>query len=76
MRPASVAPGLPAALPALPLELTVTCNYIILRASLAQGFTEDLIKDVQRGLERGKASHAPGSSSLDLGARLEGVGCG
>ncbi|XP_052574123.1 Fanconi anemia group G protein isoform X1 [Peromyscus californicus insignis] len=44
--------GLPAALPALPLELTVICNYIILRASLAQGFTEDLIKDVQRGLER------------------------
>nr|XP_048276332.1 Fanconi anemia group G protein isoform X4 [Myodes glareolus] len=44
--------GLPAAVPALPLELTVTCNYIILRASLAQGFTEDLTQDVQRGLER------------------------
>ncbi|XP_036035281.1 Fanconi anemia group G protein isoform X2 [Onychomys torridus] len=44
--------GLPAALPALPLELTVICNYIILRASLTQGFTEDLIMDVQRGLER------------------------
>ncbi|XP_059110167.1 Fanconi anemia group G protein isoform X3 [Peromyscus eremicus] len=44
--------GLPAALPALPLELTVICNYIILRASLAQGFAEDLTKDVQRGLER------------------------
>ncbi|XP_075823498.1 Fanconi anemia group G protein isoform X3 [Microtus pennsylvanicus] len=44
--------GLPAAVPALPLELTVTCNYIILRASLAQDFTEDLTQDIQRGLER------------------------
>ncbi|XP_055453629.1 Fanconi anemia group G protein isoform X1 [Psammomys obesus] len=44
--------GLPAAVPALPLELTVICNYIILRASLAQDFTEDLSQDVQRGLER------------------------
>lgn len=44
--------GLPAVVSAVPLELTVTCNYIILRASLAQGFTEDLTQDVQRGLER------------------------
>ncbi|XP_076791249.1 Fanconi anemia group G protein isoform X2 [Arvicanthis niloticus] len=44
--------GLPAAVPALPLELTVICNYIILKASLAQGFTEDLTQDLQRGLER------------------------
>ncbi|KAH0503711.1 Fanconi anemia group G protein-like protein [Microtus ochrogaster] len=44
--------GLPAAVPALPLELTVTCNYIILRASLAQDFTEDLTQDIQRALER------------------------
>lgn len=65
-----VVPGLPAAVPALPLELTVTCNYIILRASLAQGFTEDLTEDVQRGLERGKVSSVPGSFSLDLGMRL------
>uniref|UniRef100_F6Y2J5 FA complementation group G n=1 Tax=Callithrix jacchus TaxID=9483 RepID=F6Y2J5_CALJA len=44
--------GLPAAVPVLPLELTVTCNFIILRASLAQGFTEDQAQDIQRGLER------------------------
>ncbi|KAL1777404.1 Fanconi anemia group G protein isoform X2 [Sigmodon hispidus] len=44
--------GLPAAVPALPLELTVTCNYIILKASLAQDFSEDLTKDIQRVLER------------------------
>ncbi|CAH6790287.1 Fanconi anemia group G protein [Phodopus roborovskii] len=44
--------GLPAAVPALPLELSVICNYIILRTSLAQGFPEDLTQDVQRGLER------------------------
>ncbi|XP_038966905.1 Fanconi anemia group G protein isoform X1 [Rattus norvegicus] len=56
--------GLPAAVPALPLELTVTCNYIILRASLAQGFTEDLTEDVQRGLERVlEAQHQMGSKS-------------
>nr|XP_054358673.1 Fanconi anemia group G protein isoform X4 [Pongo pygmaeus] len=44
--------GLPAAIPVLPLELTVTCNFIILRASLAQGFTEDQAQDIQRSLER------------------------
>lgn len=64
--------GLPAAVPALPLELTVLCNCIILRASLVQAFTEDLTQDLQRGLERGKVSSAPGSFSLDLGMRLGG----
>lgn len=44
--------GLPASVPALPLELTVTCNFIILRASLAQSFPEDLTQDIQRSLER------------------------
>ncbi|XP_051021277.1 Fanconi anemia group G protein [Acomys russatus] len=44
--------GLPAAVPALALELSVTCNYIILKVSLARSFTEDLTQDVQRGLER------------------------
>nr|XP_010330007.1 Fanconi anemia group G protein isoform X3 [Saimiri boliviensis boliviensis] len=44
--------GLPAAVPVLHLELTVTCNFIILRASLAQGFTEDQAQVIQRGLER------------------------
>ncbi|XP_032978296.1 Fanconi anemia group G protein isoform X4 [Rhinolophus ferrumequinum] len=44
--------GLPAAVPVLPLELTVICNFITLRASLAQGFSEDQAQDIQRGLER------------------------
>lgn len=44
--------GLPAAIPLLPLELTVTCNFIILRASLTQGFTEDQAQDIQQALER------------------------
>uniref|UniRef100_A0A8C5Z4F2 Uncharacterized protein n=1 Tax=Marmota marmota marmota TaxID=9994 RepID=A0A8C5Z4F2_MARMA len=44
--------GLPAAVPVLPLELIVTCNFIILKVSLAQGFTEDQAQDIQRGLER------------------------
>ncbi|XP_023375110.1 Fanconi anemia group G protein [Otolemur garnettii] len=44
--------GLPAAVPILPMELTVTCNFIILRTSLAQGFTEDQAQYIQQGLER------------------------
>ncbi|ELW70284.1 Transitional endoplasmic reticulum ATPase [Tupaia chinensis] len=44
--------GLPAAIPVLPLELTVLCNFIILKASLAQHFTEDQAQDIQQGLER------------------------
>ncbi|XP_045418865.1 Fanconi anemia group G protein isoform X1 [Lemur catta] len=44
--------GLPAAVAVLPLELTVTCNFIILKTSVAQGFTEDQTQDIQRGLER------------------------
>ncbi|XP_042553999.1 Fanconi anemia group G protein isoform X1 [Dipodomys spectabilis] len=44
--------GLPATVPVLTLELTVTCNFIILRVSLAQGFTEDLAQDIQRSLKR------------------------
>ncbi|XP_021566289.1 Fanconi anemia group G protein isoform X2 [Carlito syrichta] len=44
--------GIPAAVPVLSLELTVICNFIILKASLAQGFTEDQAQDIQRGLER------------------------
>nr|XP_058927651.1 Fanconi anemia group G protein isoform X2 [Kogia breviceps] len=44
--------GLPASVSVLPLELTVICNFITLRASLAQGFTEDLAQDIQQGLER------------------------
>lgn len=54
MRSAFVAPGLPATVSVLPLELTVLCNFITLRANLAQGFTEDLAQDIQQGLERGK----------------------
>uniref|UniRef100_A0A673ULH2 Phosphatidylinositol glycan anchor biosynthesis class O n=1 Tax=Suricata suricatta TaxID=37032 RepID=A0A673ULH2_SURSU len=44
--------GLPPAVPVLPLELTVTCNFITVKASLAQGFTEDQAQDIQQGLER------------------------
>lgn len=44
--------GLPAAVPVLHLELTVICNFITLRASLAQGFIEDQAQDIQQGLER------------------------
>ncbi|XP_004600452.2 Fanconi anemia group G protein [Sorex araneus] len=44
--------GLPVAPFVLPLELTVTCNLITLRVSLARGFSEDLAQDIQRGLER------------------------
>lgn len=54
VRPAFVALGVPAAVVVLPLELTVICNFITLRASLAQGFTEDQAQDIQRGLERGE----------------------
>ncbi|XP_045878490.1 Fanconi anemia group G protein [Meles meles] len=57
--------GLPAAIPVLPLELTVTCNFITLRASLAQGFTEDQAQDIQQGLERVL------ETQKQLGTRLE-----
>ena len=54
-----VAPGLPATVSVLPLELTVICNFITLRANLAQGFTEDLAQDIQQGLERGEGQRLP-----------------
>ncbi|XP_032716348.1 Fanconi anemia group G protein isoform X2 [Lontra canadensis] len=57
--------GLPAAVPVLPLELTVTCNFITLRASLAQGFPEDQAQDIQQGLERVL------ETQKQLGPRLE-----
>lgn len=72
MRQAFVAPGLPAAVPVLSLELTVICNFITLRASLTQGFTEDQAQDIQRGLERGEGRRLrpmalpPASLSLGL----------
>ncbi|KAM6183942.1 Fanconi anemia group G protein isoform 1-T1 [Erethizon dorsatum] len=44
--------GLPAAVPILPLELTVTCNFIILRVSLTQSFTEDQAQGIQQALKR------------------------
>lgn len=59
VRQAFVAPGLPAAVPVLHLELIVICNFITLRASLAQGFTEDQAQDIQRGLERGEGQRLP-----------------
>lgn len=69
MRSAFVAPGLPATVSVLPLELTVICNFITLRASLAQGFAEELAQDIQQGLERGEgesAFRAPAGLSLGL----------
>ncbi|XP_022356051.1 Fanconi anemia group G protein isoform X3 [Enhydra lutris kenyoni] len=57
--------GLPAAVPVLPLELSVTCNFITLRASLAQGFTEDQAQDIQQCLERVL------ETQKQLGPRLE-----
>lgn len=54
-----MAPGLPATVSVLPLELTVICNFITLRANLAQGFTEDLAQDIQQGLERGEGQRLP-----------------
>lgn len=59
LRPSSVAPGLPAAISVLPLELTVICNFITLRVSLARGFTDDLTQDIQQGLERGEGQRLP-----------------
>ncbi|XP_043834840.1 Fanconi anemia group G protein [Dromiciops gliroides] len=44
--------GLPPALSALPLELTVLANTLILGVGLAQGFTKDHALDIQQGLER------------------------
>ncbi|XP_006863231.1 PREDICTED: Fanconi anemia group G protein [Chrysochloris asiatica] len=44
--------GLPAAVSNLPLELTVICNFITLKASHTQGFTEDQAQIIQQGLER------------------------
>uniref|UniRef100_A0A2R9BQF4 FA complementation group G n=1 Tax=Pan paniscus TaxID=9597 RepID=A0A2R9BQF4_PANPA len=61
--------GLPAAVPVLPLELTVTCNFIILRASLAQGFTEDQAQDIQRSLERVLETQEQRGPRLEQGLR-------
>ncbi|KAM9641521.1 Fanconi anemia group G protein isoform 1-T1 [Trichechus inunguis] len=57
--------GLPAAISALPLELTVICNFITLKASHTQGFTEDQDQDIQHGLERVL------EAQKQLGPRLE-----
>nr|XP_015094540.1 Fanconi anemia group G protein isoform X2 [Vicugna pacos] len=61
--------GLPAAVSVLPLELSVTCNFITLRASLAQGFTEDLVQDIQRGLERVLETQEQLEARLEHGLR-------
>nr|XP_035937212.1 Fanconi anemia group G protein isoform X3 [Halichoerus grypus] len=61
--------GLPAAVPVLPLELTVTCNFITLRASLAQGFTEDQAQDIQQGLERVLETQEQLGPRLECGLR-------
>ncbi|XP_077821183.1 Fanconi anemia group G protein isoform X4 [Macaca mulatta] len=67
--PDSLSKGLPAAVPVLPLELTVICNFIILRASLAQGFTEDQAQDIQRGLERVLETQEQRGPRLEQGLR-------
>ncbi|XP_025708596.2 Fanconi anemia group G protein isoform X2 [Callorhinus ursinus] len=61
--------GLPAAVPVLPLELTITCNFITLRASLAQGFTEDQAQDIQQGLERVLETQEQLGPRLECGLR-------
>lgn len=59
MRSAFVTPGLPATVSVLPLEQAVICNFITLRANLAQGFTEDLAQDIQQGLEKVRGQRLP-----------------
>ncbi|XP_007522894.2 Fanconi anemia group G protein [Erinaceus europaeus] len=44
--------GLPATVSVLHLELTIICNFITLRTSLAQGFIEDQAQEIQQVLER------------------------
>ncbi|XP_060010904.1 Fanconi anemia group G protein isoform X3 [Lagenorhynchus albirostris] len=61
--------GLPAAVSVLRLELTVICNFITLRASLAQGFTEDLVQDIQQGLERVLETQEQLKARLEHGLR-------
>ncbi|XP_055149823.1 Fanconi anemia group G protein isoform X5 [Symphalangus syndactylus] len=68
--------GLPAAVSVLPLELTVTCNFIILRASLAQGFTEDQAQDIQRGLERAAVASSCTGQAAGLVVRKPGFSLG
>ncbi|XP_045324480.1 Fanconi anemia group G protein isoform X2 [Leopardus geoffroyi] len=61
--------GLPAAVPVLPLELTVTCNFITMKASLAQGFTEDQAQDIQQSLERVLETQEQLGPRLECGLR-------
>ncbi|XP_049752488.1 Fanconi anemia group G protein isoform X1 [Elephas maximus indicus] len=61
--------GLPAAISALPLELTVICNFITLKASHTQGFTEDQAQDIQQGLERVLEAQEQLGPRLECGLR-------
>lgn len=61
--------GLPAAVPVLPLELTITCNFIILRVSLTRGFTEDQAQDIQQALKRVLETQERLGPGLELGLR-------
>ncbi|XP_037350859.1 Fanconi anemia group G protein [Talpa occidentalis] len=61
--------GLPVTVPVLPLELTVTCNFITLRASLAQGFVEDLAQDIQQGLDRVLETQEQPGLKLEYGVK-------
>ncbi|XP_040860445.1 Fanconi anemia group G protein isoform X1 [Ochotona curzoniae] len=44
--------GLPATVLVLRLELTVICNFLILKVNLAKSFSQDQAQDIQQGLER------------------------
>uniref|UniRef100_G3TQB4 FA complementation group G n=2 Tax=Loxodonta africana TaxID=9785 RepID=G3TQB4_LOXAF len=61
--------GLPAAISALPLELTVICNFITLKVSHTQGFTEDQAQDIQQGLERVLEAQEQLGPRLECGLR-------
>lgn len=61
--------GLSTAVPAVLLELTVTCNLIILRANLTRSFTGDQTQDIQRSLERVLETQKQLGPKLEQGLR-------
>ncbi|KAM6170638.1 Fanconi anemia group G protein [Rhynchocyon petersi] len=61
--------GLPAAISLLPLELTVICNFITLKASHTQGFMEEQAQDIQQGLQRVLEAQEQVDPKLECGVR-------
>ncbi|XP_006898614.1 PREDICTED: Fanconi anemia group G protein [Elephantulus edwardii] len=61
--------GLPAAVSFLPLELTVICNLITLKASSTQSFSGDEAQTIHQGLERVLAAQEQLGPSLECGPR-------